>query len=200
MHKRSSCYNEHMSTTKLYCFVDETGQDTQGNLFLVAVVLKEINGLPLLEKRLEDIERSTGKNQRKWKKASRNIKRKYLEELVQIKELRNSIFYATYRTSIEYSRLTSLTIAKAVLAKESKNYTVTIIIDGLNDKERDVVREELKKLKIKYRKIRGMKDEQSAFLRLADAMAGFLREVAEKEPYTRVFIQRLKAAHFMVEA
>ena len=26
-------------TTKLYCYVDETGQDTQGCLFLVAVVV-----------------------------------------------------------------------------------------------------------------------------------------------------------------
>ena len=141
-------------------------------MFLVAVVLKEINGLEILEEKLEEIEKRTGKRQSKWKKISRDIKKKYLEELIQIKELKKSIFYATYHASKEYSKLTSFTIAKAVLAKESTNYTVTVIIDGLNNKERDVVREELKKLKIKYRKIRGMKDEQSVFLRLADAMAG----------------------------
>jgi hypothetical protein len=41
--------------TKLYCYVDETGQDTGGELFLVAVVLKEITALELLEKKLEKI-------------------------------------------------------------------------------------------------------------------------------------------------
>ena len=189
-----------MMVTKLYCYVDETGQDTKGELFLVAVVLKEISGLETLEKKLEAIEARTGKKQSKWKKISQKIKKKYLEELIQVKELKNAIFYATYQTSKEYSKLTSLTIAKAVLAKESTNYTVTVIIDGLNNKERDVVREELKKLKIKYRKIRGMKDEQNIFLRLSDAMAGFLREVYEGEEYTKQFIKRFEKASMITEA
>lgn len=86
------------------------------------------------------------------------------------------------------------------MAKENENYTVTVIIDGLNYKERDVVRKELKKLKIKYRKIRGMKDEQNIFLRLSDAMAGFLREVYEGEQYTKQFIKRFKKTSIVTEA
>lgn len=186
--------------TKLYCYVDETGQDTKGELFLVAVVLKEITGLETLEKKLKEIEQRTGKRQLKWKKLSRDIKKKYLEELIQVKQLKNSIFYAKYQASKEYSKLTSLTIAKAVLAKESENYTVTVIIDGLNNRERDVVRKELKKLKIKYRKIRGMKDEQSIFLRLSDAMASFLREVHEGKEYARQLIRRFDKARITTEA
>lgn len=189
-----------MMVTKLYCYVDETGQDTKGDLFLVAIVLKEIIGLEVLEKKLEEVEMRTGKNRSKWKKINRVIKKKYLEELMQIKELKNAIFYATYQESKEYSKLTSLTIAKAVLARESKNYTVTVIIDGLNDTERDVIREELKKLKIKYRKIRGMKDEQSIFLRLSDAMAGFLREVYEGEEYSKQFMKRFEKTSMFTEA
>ncbi len=189
-----------MMIHKLYCYVDETGQDTGAQFFLVAVVLKEMAGLASLEKKLEEIEERTGKEQRKWKKISKEIKIKYLEELIQIKALKNAIYYATYQASKEYSKLTSFTIAKAVLAKENTaNYTVTIIIDGLNDKERDVVREELKKLKIKYRKIRGMKDEQSVFLRLADAMAGFLREVNEEKEYTKAFAKRFKSSEIVTE-
>lgn len=186
--------------TKLYCYVDETGQDTKGKLFLVAVVLKEITEVEVLEKKLGEIEIRSGKKQSKWKKISIDIKKKYLDELIQVKELKNNIFYTAYQASMEYSKLTSLTIAKAVLAKTSANYTVTVIIDGLNDKERDVVRKELKKLKIKYRKIRGMKDEQSIFLRLSDAMAGFLREVYEGEKYTKQFIKRFKKASIVTEA
>lgn len=189
-----------MMVTKLYCYVDETGQDTKGDLFLVAIVLKEIAGLEILEKKLEEVEMRTGKKRFKWKKISRNIKKKYLEELIQVKELKNTIFYATYQASKEYSKLTSFTIAKAVLARESKNYTVTVIIDGLNDAERDVIREELKKLKIKYRKIRGMKDEQSIYLRLSDAMAGFLREVYEGEEYTKQFMKRFEKTSIVTEA
>lgn len=83
-----------MIKQKLYCYVDETGQDTEGKLFLVAVVLKKIEDLEILEKKLEKIEESTGKKQAKWKKISWKLKSKYLEELLKIKELQNSIFFS----------------------------------------------------------------------------------------------------------
>lgn len=185
--------------TKLYCYVDETGQDTKGDLFLVAIVIKDITKLEALEKELEEIEQTTGKKQLKWRRTNKEIKSKYLEKLLLIKGLKNAIFYAKYQDSKEYSKLTSLTIAKAVLAKGSTNYTVTIIIDGLNNKERDVVRKELKKLKIKYRKIRGMKDEQNIFLRLSDAMAGFLRDSYEGEEYAKQFIKKFEKAIMVIE-
>ena len=102
--------------TKLYCFVDETGQDTKGELFLVAVVIKEIAQIASLEKTLAVIEKSTGKKQLKWRKTHKGIKKKYFEALLSIKELKKAIYYATYQSSKEYSKLTSLTIAKAVLA------------------------------------------------------------------------------------
>lgn len=185
---------------KLYVFVDETGQDTQGKLFLVAITLKEIGQLELLEKKLEEIELKTGKKKAKWRKTNKEIKRKYLEELIQIKELKDSIFYSVYENTKEYTSLTSFTVAKTILSRNRENYTVTVIIDGLNDKEREVVRKELKKLKIKYNKIRGMKDEQNIFLRLSDAMAGFLREVYEKEEYALEFMKRFKERKIVVEA
>jgi hypothetical protein len=184
---------------KLYCYVDETGQDTIGRLFLVAIVLKEIEHLEILEDKLLKIEMVSGKKQAKWKKLSKVIKRKYFEELLKIKELKSSIFYSIYKDTKEYSSLTSLSIAKAVLAKSSTDYNVTVIIDGLKDKERDAVRVELKKLKIKYNKIRGMKDEQSAFLRLADAMAGFLREVYEEKEFALNFMSKFKEVRFVIE-
>lgn len=142
----------------------------------MAIVLKEIDLLESLERKLEEIEKRTGKKRAKWKRVKKDIKIKYLGELLQIRELRKSIFYFVYENTTEYTSLTSFTLAKAVLSKSNEDYTVTVIIDGLNDKERDVVRDELKKLKVKYNKIRGMKDEQNIFLRLSDAMAGFLVE------------------------
>jgi len=195
--RKGSVYFNWM-TYKLYCYVDETGQDTKGRLFLVAVVLKEISDLTVLENELIEVEQKAGKNS-KWKKTEKRIKKKYLEGLIGIKGLKGSIFYSSYESTKEYSKLTSLTIAKAVLAKEKQDYTVTVIIDGLNERERDLVRCELKKLRVKYRKIRGMKDEQSVFLRLADAMAGFLREREENEIYTIDFIGKFETLGVITE-
>ncbi len=188
-----------ITKTKLYCFVDESGQDTKGELFLVAVILHDTKDFSELENKLESMEGKTGKNKLKWKKTSKDIKRRYLEELINIKELKGSIFYSTYNWTKEYSKLTSLTIAKAILAKNYTDYEVSIVIDGLNDKERDIVRSELKGLKIKYRKIRGMKDEQSVFLRLADTMAGFLRDATEKQAYTKTFMKNLLEKNIVKE-
>ncbi|MBI4130664.1 hypothetical protein HY468_05075 [Candidatus Roizmanbacteria bacterium] len=44
-----------------------------------------------------------------------------------------------------------------------------------------------------------MKDEQNIFLRLSDAMAGFLREVYERKEYTKQFIKRFEKASIVTE-
>lgn len=179
---------------KLYCFVDETGQDTKGAFFLVSVVLKERKNLEVLEKKLLAIESSDKKPFSNWKKLSFEKRTALLKKLANIKELHGSIYYSVYQTSTIYIPLTALTIAKAILNKQTdgQDYIVTVVIDGLNDKEREAVSHELKKLKIHYRKIRGMKDEQNIFLRLAHFFAGFLRDYKEKQKYATTAIKTFK--------
>lgn len=170
---------------KLYCFVDETGQDTKGAFFLVSIVLKERKNLEILEKKLLAIESSDKKPFSNWKKLSFEKKATLLKKLANFKELYGSIYYSVYQTSTIYTPLVALTIAKAVLNKQTsdQDYIVTVVIDGLNDKEREAVSHELKKLKIHYRKIRGMKDEQNIFLRLAHIFASLLRDYKENQEY-----------------
>ena len=183
-----------MSVKKLYCYVDETGQDTKGKFFLVAVVLEEKEDLEILQSKLDEVEKSTKKNRLKWTKAPFKVRVEYLLRLADIRELKGSIFYSAYQDTKEYIPLTSLTIAKAVLSKEEDDYTVTIIIDGLKDREMQDVRKELKKLKINYRKIRGMKDEQDPILRLADSIAGFLRDSLENQSYAKSILDKFRRA------
>ncbi len=54
---------------KIYCYVDETGQDTKGEFFLVSVVIAKDERDNLIEK-LEEIERSTGKGRKNKKPPS----------------------------------------------------------------------------------------------------------------------------------
>lgn len=76
---------------------------------------------------------------------------------------------------------------------------MTAIIDGLNDKEKIIVQQELKKLNIHYNKVRGMKDEQSVFLRLADAVAGFMRDFFQKEKYAVEIMKEIKGKSAPIE-
>mgnify|MGYP001561723993 CR=1 FL=1 len=60
-----------MNKNKLYCYVDENGQDTKGKIFIVSVVVttKERNELLIL---CEHLEKITGKRKDKWRQAKHN--------------------------------------------------------------------------------------------------------------------------------
>lgn len=187
-----------ISTEKLYCFVDETGPDTEGAFFLVVVVLKQAEDLQFLKEKLEEIEKSSNKKL-KWSKSSFKTRALYLNQLVGLKLLKNAVYYSTYQDTKAYISLTALTIAKVILSKESHSYSVNILIDGLKKKEMEEVRKELKQLKINYNRIRGLKDEQDIVLRLADAIAGFLRDDIEGQEYTKSILKKFHEAKIINE-
>lgn len=177
---------------KLYCYVDETGQDTEGKFFLVAIFLKEQPGIESLEKRLLAAEQSSGRHLSKWQKTNLKSKIKYLVLIKDFKALHGTLFYSIYLQTKNYTPLVAFSVAKAILSKPIGASIVSVIIDGLNDKNRDIVRKELKKMRIRYKQVRGMKDEQSVFLRLADALAGFLRDASELQEYTKLIVADFK--------
>lgn len=69
-------------TQKIYCYADESGQDTKGELFLVSVIVgdKERDELRAV---VEKIEKETGKRHIKWQRSSHPIRVSYLERLIQ---------------------------------------------------------------------------------------------------------------------
>jgi len=82
-------------------------------------------------------------------------------------------------------------------AVEGKSKLVSsIFIDGLNERERERVAKGLRRLaarRILFDKVRGLRDESSALIRLADALAGFIRDWEEGQPYTeKLFPKFLK--------
>jgi|SRR2546421_2772948 len=174
-----------MDKVKLFCFVDETGQDTYGKFFLVFAVLIEQGKKDALESVLEEVERKTGKNKYKWKNTDNKLKEIFLQEIIKIDDLKKTLFYSVYSDTKKYNYSTALTVSKVVNGSVSGDYFVTVVIDGLNKKEADLMRINLRNLGVKYKTIRGMKDEQSVFLRLADALAGFVRDYLEGESYTK---------------
>lgn len=174
------------TTEKIYCYVDETGQDTHGELFIVvAIVLKEER--EQLEKSLNVIEQSITKRTIKWNKLSRKEKQKYITEVLLLRELRRKIFVRSFKNSKSYEDLTTLTITQAIncyVKRENiQNYKATIIIDGLGKTEESRVRAAVRALGITTRKIKGKRDESSSLLRLADMFAGFNRECIESREH-----------------
>lgn len=169
---------------KIYCYVDETGQDTQGILFLVSIVITE-NERDKIKEDLLKIEKRSKKLATSWHKTSHQKRIKYLREIFSRNIFKNRIFFSVYRKTQEYVDLTIFTTAKAILKQAKKPYTATVFVDGLNRSERKRFAAGLRKLRVKIKKVRGLKNESEPLIRLADTIAGFLRDYIEGQSYTK---------------
>lgn len=160
---------------KLYCYVDESGQDTEGKFFLVSVIITE-KEREKLEKELMKIEVSSGKKNVKWSKAKDEAKTNYIKKVLKLDLIKGRLNYSVYRNTKDYLTKTILTTAKAISNYSNDDYKAVILIDGLRKSQTKRFGTELRHLRIRTEKVRGIKKEETnAFMRLADALCGFVR-------------------------
>ncbi len=166
-----------MERQKIYAYIDESGQDTKGEFFVVAVVVLE-EDRDFILRSLEKIEQKSGKKNMKWHKTKTEFKEKYFREILNDNTFKNTTFFNTFTNTKQYIEMTSYAGARAILKKVGKNdYRATVYIDGFNKKEIDKFTRVLKSFQIKRRKVVGVKkEENNAFIRLADAWCGLVRD------------------------
>ena len=160
---------------KFYCYVDETGQDTKGRLFLVAVIIL-VSDRENLRSKLRKAEQVSGKGIKKWMKATHKQHEQYIKQIIFDSEFSDAIFYTQYDNASNYVDLTILATAKAILRKARSSYTAIVFVDGLGRSERHRFAAGLRKLKVNVKKVRGIREQSDEFARLADAAAGFMRD------------------------
>lgn len=164
---------------KIYCYVDETGQDTLGRFFLVAIVITG-DERELLMQALEKIEKETLKGITKWKKTGFVRRAAYIEKIIQSPLFLNKINYAAFKDTRDYQEMTIVATAKAIISTAPAiNYEASVYVDALGGKERVAIAAGLRQRRIKIRKVRGITDQSNAIIRLADAIAGFVRDCLE---------------------
>ena len=167
---------------KLYCYVDETGQDTKGDIFIVSIVVsgKERDELLRL---CEEIEMRSGKGKFKWSKAEKKLRLEFIKLIFANKNFKYKLRYCMYKNQLSYDFATITGIAKAVYYKKpSRKYTTIVYIDGLLKTKRGFYGSELRKLGIPTRKVQGVtRDESNSLIRLADTVAGFVRDAIGKQ-------------------
>src|SRR5437870_6330850 len=120
-----------MPVKRLFCYVDESGQDTRGELFVVSLVVAdhERDALALI---CEQIERQSGKGRVKWSKARHKERLAYLQQVLRLPQLEGRLYFGVYRDTLDYLSATIRTIAAAIeVASESAEAQATIRIDGL---------------------------------------------------------------------
>lgn len=170
---------------KLYCYVDETGQDTKGALFVVSVAVTKEDREELREI-LASAEKTSGKGKTKWVKTRKQFKIAYLEKILTQKIFRYKIFYSLSKETKTYREITLVTIASAITAsKEDEEYEALVFIDGLQKSEVKKVATGLRRIGVHTEKVRGIRDESDEFIRLTDAIAGLVRENEEGVEYAK---------------
>ena len=180
---------------KLYAYVDESGQDTEGKFFVVGVVVLA-KDRDQIEKELEHIQESSHKRIKKWHKAPRTHRISYFQQITRNPIFHHTLFFKTFSKNKKYIEMTSYATAKAILKTTSDHdYRATIYIDGFRQPELQEFTRGLRNLKIKWRKIRGVKNEESdRFILLADALCGLIRDADDEDKWAVSTLDKLKKA------
>jgi len=185
---------------KLYCYVDESGQDTKGDVFIVSVVVTG-NERDELLRVCEEIEKESGKQKDKWGRSKPKRRLDYIKLIFSNKIFKEKLRYSIYHDQINYDMTTIVGIAKAVHYKEPKEYATIVYVDGLRKTKRQEYGSELRKLGIPTRKVQGVtKDENNSLIRLADAVAGFVRDTIDNRvPEELKLLEDAKKSESLIE-
>lgn len=184
--------------TKLYAYVDESGQDTQGAMFLVSVVVTG-DSRDAARRALQTIERTSGKRTRKWVRSRVRERVAYIAQCLEHANILGPVYYSHYRNTRSYVDLVILSTAKALHARAMNRPTATVFVDGLVYAERRRFAAGLRKLNIAVRKVQGRRDESDEFIRLADAIAGFVRDALEGNQAMEALFDRARRRRLIEE-
>lgn len=167
---------------KLYCYVDETGQDTKGDFFIVSVIISAEDQEEIAQL-ICNSETESGKGRFKWGRAEIKQRVEFIKGILKHSQGKIAIYYSLYRNTTEYKTSTVLTIAKSInTIKDYSEHIFNIYVDGLSKKDERYYGSQLHHLGIHTKKVKGVKkDENNPMIRLADSMCGFIRDVIEEK-------------------
>src|SRR5205814_353669 len=81
-----------------------------------------------------------------------------------------------------YTECSISTAAEAILYHvEDDKYKADVLVDGLRNTERNGYAAGLRNLGVRTHRVKGLDDEQDVFIRLADAVCGFLRDAFDDQ-------------------
>jgi hypothetical protein len=186
---------------KLYCYVDESGKETKGKIFVVAVVVTggERDELADICEQLETV---SEKHKDKWGEAKHERRMRYIRYILADDRFKGMLRYSIFRKTTDYDTSTVEAIANAIqFKKTSERYAAAVYVDGLSKTKRRQYAVELRRHGIRIRKVMGVaRDESNALTRLADAIAGFISDaLADEKSEIGELFERAKSEGALVE-
>lgn len=167
---------------RLYCYVDETGQDVTSAFFIVVAVVSD-EQQDLLRKELVEIETIAQTGHRKWHKSRPGRRLKYLQLVLQRQVAAGEVYFGRYQKPLPYFLPMLETLEKAISAQAQVEYRAIVYADGIDKRKAQELTNALRLRKIRLELVRSRRDESEPLIRLADMWAGCLRDalLGEKE-------------------
>lgn len=183
---------------KLYCYVDETGQDAGSRFFWVVAILHE-GEQDGLRSQLEDVERGAGTGRKKWNRVRPKNRLAYLTRVVEKRLAHGGVFVGRYRKPLPYFFPTLETVLQALRQSAEGDYEATIIIDGVDRLSAQKYTNALRSSGIRSARVIGRRDESEPILRLADMWAGASRAAHGGAPDFSTLVQKSKKSGYLIE-
>lgn len=158
---------------KLYCFVDETGQDAGSQLFIVAAVIAW-DDVPALRASLMELEKELKVGSKKWHKLRQQSRMEFMEAFLREKYPNLKIYFGHFKKPTLYYFPTLEVIEKA-LGSFSQPVQAVVSIDGLDAISAKKMTNALRSKHLQLKLVKGWRDESEVLIRLADRWAGCLR-------------------------
>lgn len=164
---------------KIYCYVDETGQDVD-SLFYIVVGLVSAADQHQLRVQLLEIETNSRVGHGKWHKTKTERNRAYLEEVLQKGAGKGGVYFVRYKKPVHYFTPIVSLLERAIKENIKGYYQAIVYIDGIDKKNAKAVTNALRGCKIHVQAVRGARDESEPLIRLVDRWAGCVRKAYEQ--------------------
>ena len=176
-------------TKKFYCYVDETGQDTRADFFIVVAVVTSDNQQQLNDQLLQ-LEKESGFGLKKWHKSRSPEREEFLSSVMKNDIAAGNIYYGHYKKPLPFFLPLLETISKAIESAATEPYQSIVYVDGIDKKKASELTNALRLKGIQTRYVRSARDESEPLIRLADRWVGCIRASLENNPKSKDLVSR----------
>jgi hypothetical protein len=174
---------------KLYCYVDETGQDDTSSVFVVVAVVSDENQDELRHSLLQ-IEDGARTGNRKWHKSHLTRRIKYLNVVIDKSVAAGSIFFGAYPKPLPYFFPFVDVLERAIKTRASGSYSARVYVDGIDRKKAGELTNALRMRGVTLDLVKSRRDESEPLIRLADMWAGCIRAASRGSAAEQQILKR----------
>jgi hypothetical protein len=159
---------------KLFCYVDETGQDDRSNFFIVVTIIG-VGDQQELKDALVQIEQDSRIGGKKWHKLRSPERESFMETIVNLGLAAGRVYFGKFKKPLPFFLPMLETLTRAIQDIADDDPQVVVYVDGIDKKKARELTNALRLKGIKAKQVRSARDESEPMIRLADRWAGCIR-------------------------